>query len=87
VVDVVGGVVRAAVEQARVRRSERYARLGDREAESTHHLLRRYRRRVFLILPGPIWGMRHGHVDGRGRGSVRARREGDEGDEGWVVVQ
>ncbi|KAF2850357.1 hypothetical protein T440DRAFT_111373 [Plenodomus tracheiphilus IPT5] len=27
----------------------------DKEAESTHHLLRRYRRRVFLILPGPIW--------------------------------
>ena len=60
----VGVVVR--VERSWVRRSERYARLGDREAESTHHLLRRYRRRVFLILPGPIWGMRHGHVDGRG---------------------
>jgi hypothetical protein len=28
---------------------------GGKEAESTHHLLRRYRRRLFLILPGPIW--------------------------------
>jgi hypothetical protein len=28
-----------------------------REEQSTHHRLRRYRRRVFLILPGPIWDM------------------------------
>lgn len=27
----------------------------DKEAESTHHRLRRYRRRVFLILAGPFW--------------------------------
>ena len=27
----------------------------DKEVESTHHLLRRYRRRLFLILAGPIW--------------------------------
>lgn len=34
---------------------------GRAEAESTHHPLRRYRRRLFLILPGPIWGMRLRH--------------------------
>ena len=31
------------------------------EAESTHHLQLRYRRRLFLILPGPIWRTRRGH--------------------------
>jgi hypothetical protein len=47
----------------RVRRSEGMRGEEDREAESTHHLLRRYRRRLCLILPGPIWGMRQRHVD------------------------
>jgi hypothetical protein len=28
-----------------------------KEAEATHHLLRRYRRRLFLILAGPIWDL------------------------------
>jgi len=47
----------------RVRRSEGMRGEEGREAESTHHLLRRYRRRLCLILPGPIWGMRQRHVD------------------------
>ena len=46
-----------------VRRSECMRERESREAESTHHLLRRYRRRLFLILPGPIWRMRQRHVD------------------------
>lgn len=49
-----------------VRRSECVREGEGREAEATHHLLRRYRRRVFLILPGPIWGMRQRHVDAEG---------------------
>lgn len=49
-----------------VRRSEGMREGEGREAESTHHLLRRYRRRLFLILPGPIWGMRQRHVDSEG---------------------
>jgi hypothetical protein len=36
---------------------------GCKEAESTHHLLRRYRRRVFLILAGPIWDFWLRHCD------------------------
>ena len=52
----------------------------DREAESTHHRLRRYRRRVFLILPGPIWGMLLRHdcceLGGARGGGRRIRCEG-----------
>lgn len=53
----------------------------DKEQESTHHLLRRYRRLVFLIVAGPIWDfwLRHCYdcavgvdVEGSGqRGSGR----------------
>lgn len=58
-------------------RGHAWATATDREAESTHHRLRRYRRRVFLILPGPIWGMllRHDCCDlGRARGGGRRIR-------------
>ena len=59
-----------------VRRSECMREGEGREAESTHHLLRRYRRRVFLILPGPIWGMRQRHVDSESALEVEGCREG-----------
>jgi hypothetical protein len=60
---------------AGLRRSECVREREGREAESTHHLLRRYRRRLFLILPGPIWGMRQRHVDSESALEVEGCRE------------
>ena len=56
----------------------------DKEAEATHHLLRRYRRRVFLIVAGPIWDfwLRHCYycavveVKGSEQAWVRAQVDG-----------
>lgn len=58
---------------------------GCKEAEATHHLLRRYRRRVFLILAGPIWDfwLRHCYycavVDVEGSGLRGSGRSGGRG--------
>jgi hypothetical protein len=70
-----------------VRRSESMRRGEGREAESTHHRLRRYRRRVFLILPGPIWGMRQRHVDCERALEVEGCREGWPGRWGTRVAR
>lgn len=77
---------------AGLRRSECVREREGREAESTHHLLRRYRRRLFLILPGPIWGMRQRHVDSVSALEVEGCRErglsapADEGEERDAVA-
>jgi hypothetical protein len=75
-----------------VKRAEVEGAEGVQGSRVTHQLLRRYRRRVFLILPGPIWSMllRHDcYYCGRGGGRrIRSSRSGrgDEGEGGWDAV-